>query len=99
MRRASTSPSPRDPPLIRATLSRNVYRAVRITRAAMQPPSKKAPAPRQTRVFIALLTIRYETFGASGREQKETAHHLLGQSSVFAIEARDFTRCLWIDDA
>ena len=100
MCRASTRPSPRDPPLIRATLSRNVYFAVRRTRAVIQPPNKRAPAPSQTRVFICTtLIIRYETFGASGREQRATAPRLLGQSRVFAIEARDFTRSLAINGA
>ena len=50
-------------------------------------------------IHLHQATIRYETFGASGREQGATARHLLGQSRVFTIEARDFTCCLAINGA
>src|SRR5437870_1579283 len=51
--RASTSPSPRDPPVMRTTLSRKEKRCVRITRAIAHAPKRRAPASSKTRTFIS----------------------------------------------
>src|SRR4029077_8525577 len=104
--RARTKPRPRDPPVISATLSLREKRCVRITRKTSHA-MKRATASKTARSMISRLRRlkRIKTVTAALRPSPNTrkrtcdAHRapLQIESAVFAIEARNFARCLAIN--
>src|SRR5437773_3867170 len=88
IRRASTKPRPRDPPVMSTTLLRREKRSVRITRRASHAAKTRATASRKKRLSMFEIIIQ------SGTLRGKVA---VLQLAVFAIEARDFAGRLAIN--
>src|SRR5437588_9573618 len=86
--RASTKPSPRDPPVMSATLLLREKRSVRIIRRASHAAKTRTTASRKKRLSMFEIIIQQRTLRG-----KLPALQL----AVFAIEARDFAGCLAIN--
>src|SRR6266480_2779170 len=89
IRRASTKPRPRDPPVMSTTLLRREKRSVRITRRASQAAKTRETARRKKRPSMFEITIQQRTRFAASLPALQLA--------VFAIEARDFAGRLAIN--